>query len=50
MKNIISKDDFFENFDKNCGVLSKENLDSIKEFINKTKIEPENCELLGLLS
>lgn len=50
MKKIINKKDFFNTFDNNSGVLSKDNLDIIKEFINNKSIKPENCELFGLLN
>ena len=50
MKEVINKKDFFENFDKNCGILDEESLDFVKEFVLDKKIVPENCELLGILN
>ena len=49
--NRLNKDNnFFKLFDKNNGILSKENLDFVKNFIDDTKIEPENHTALIVLN
>jgi hypothetical protein len=50
LKKIISKNNFFEIFDKNLGILNEDQLSYIKSFINETHISPENYELIGLLN
>lgn len=50
MKEIIDTKDFFDKFDKNCGILDEDNLNYVKEFVLNKKIIPENSELLGLLN
>ena len=50
MKDIVHNNNFFNKFDKNCGILDEDNLNKIKEYILSKKIVPENCELLGLLN
>ena len=50
MKEIIHTKDFFDKFDKNCGILDEDNLNYVKEFVLNKKIIPENSELVGLLN
>jgi len=50
MKTIIKRDKSFINFDNNCGVLSNENMEYVKNFIQDTKILPENVDLSGILN
>ena len=50
MKNIISKDNFFESFDRNGGILDSNVFAYVKDFIESTKIKPVNYELFGLIN
>ena len=50
MKEIIHTKDFFDKFDKNCGILDEDSLNYVKEFVLNKKIIPENSELVGLLN
>ena len=50
MKKIISKNNFFDTFDKNCGILPDDILNNLKNMINTHKIEATNSKLIGLIN
>ena len=50
LKNIISKNNFFELFDQNNGILNDIHLFQIKKFISEVYLQPVNYELFGLLN
>lgn len=50
MKKIISENNFFDTFDKNCGILPENLSIKFRNYINENKIEAVNSQLLGCIN